>query len=34
VKRLLDLKAGSWLRERDGVVVCFDLPKGNTKLTV
>jgi len=34
VTRLLDLKPGTWLREQEGIVVCFDLPKGRTLLTV
>jgi hypothetical protein len=28
VKRLKDLKPSTWLRGKDGVVVCFDLAKG------
>jgi hypothetical protein len=28
VKRALDLKAGTWVKEKDGVSVCFDLAKG------
>jgi hypothetical protein len=34
VKRMRDLKSGVWLRDGDGVVVCFDLPKGKSVLTV
>jgi len=34
VKKLKDLKSGNWLRQKDGVVVCFDLPKGQTTLSV
>ena len=26
------LKTGHWLRDRNGVVVCFDLPRGQSKL--
>lgn len=29
-----DLKAGTWLRQRENVVVCFDLPKGRLVLEV
>ncbi len=34
VMRMRDLKSGGWLRERDGVVVCFDLAKGKSVLTL
>jgi hypothetical protein len=34
VKHLLDLKAGTWVREKQDVVVCFDLPRGKSTLTV
>lgn len=34
VKRMRDLKAGSWLRDREGVVVSFDLPKGKSVLAL
>ncbi len=33
VKRLVDLKSGNWLREKDALIVCFDLPKGKVSLT-
>jgi len=32
--RLRDLRPGTWLREPGGVVVCFDLPKGKSELSV
>ncbi|HEY8505893.1 MAG TPA: hypothetical protein VIL46_15015 [Gemmataceae bacterium] len=32
VRRVRDLKPGTWLRDGEGVVVCFDLPKGRTRL--
>lgn len=28
------LKSGAWLRENDGAVLCFDLPKGNATIEV
>jgi hypothetical protein len=31
---LKTISAGSWLRDRDGVIVCFDLEKGATTITV
>jgi hypothetical protein len=34
VSRLLDLRAGTFLRQRGGLVVCFDLPKGKSQLYV
>lgn len=34
VKRLLDLQSGTWLQERDGMVVCFDLVKGKSTLSL
>ncbi len=34
VKRMRDLKSGTWLRERDGLVVCFDLEKGRTAVSL
>ncbi len=34
VSRLGDLKPGTWLREQDGVTLCFDLPKGQVTLTL
>jgi hypothetical protein len=34
VARPLDLKPGRWARDRAGVVVCFDLPKGKSRLEV
>jgi hypothetical protein len=33
VRRALDLKAGTWFRDRDAVTVCFDLPKAESALT-
>jgi hypothetical protein len=32
VRTAANLKPGGWLRERQGVVVCFDLPKGSSKV--
>jgi hypothetical protein len=32
VARARDVESGTWLREEDGVVACFDLPKGETSL--
>jgi hypothetical protein len=29
-----DLKPGAWLRDEQGIVVCFDLPKGDSALTL
>jgi hypothetical protein len=34
VKRALDLQGGGWVREAAGVTVCFDLPKGESRLEV
>lgn len=34
VPRALDLKPGTWTRDRDALVVCFDLPKGTSQLNV
>lgn len=34
VKRALDLKGGDWVREAAGATVCFDLPKGESRLDV
>ncbi len=34
VKRMRDLKSGTWLREGAGVVVCFDLPRGKSTLAL
>ncbi|MGE3308336.1 MAG: hypothetical protein AB7O66_00080 [Limisphaerales bacterium] len=34
VSRRLDLRSGTWVREGDRVVVCFDLPKGESTLVV
>ncbi len=34
VARPLDLKPGTWTRDRAGVIVCFDLPKGKSRLEV
>ncbi len=34
VSRKPALAAGTWVREDGGVIVCFDLPKGTTTLTV
>jgi hypothetical protein len=31
-KGLLELRSGTWARLGEGVVVCFDLPKGRSKL--
>ena len=30
----LDLKPGTWARDREGVVVCFDLPKGESQVCI
>jgi len=32
VKRALDLKSGTWVREGASITLCFDLPKGATEL--
>jgi hypothetical protein len=32
--RLLGLRPGTWTRENDRTVVCFDLPKGRTEIAV
>jgi hypothetical protein len=32
VKRLLDLKSGTWVRQGEHVVICFDLPKGASEV--
>jgi hypothetical protein len=32
VKRLLDLKNGTWVRQAESIVICFDLPKGSTEI--
>jgi hypothetical protein len=32
VAKPLDLKAGTWVKDKDGVRVCFDLPKGNSSV--
>jgi len=34
VARPLDLKPGTWARDAAGVIVCFDLPKGKSRLEV
>jgi hypothetical protein len=34
VTRPTDLKPGTWRREKPGVVVCFDLPRGRSRLKV
>ena len=34
VSKPLDLKPNSWTRDKAGVIVCFDLPKGNSHLDV
>jgi hypothetical protein len=34
VSRLLDLRANTYVRQRTGLVVCFDLPKGKSQLYV
>ena len=30
----LELKSGTWLRDAKDVMVCFDLPKGRSQLSV
>jgi hypothetical protein len=30
---LRDLKPGTWLRQAEGILICFDLPKGQTTLS-
>ncbi len=32
VAALGDLSAGTWLRQEDGLIVCFDLPKGRVEM--
>ncbi|GMU23467.1 MAG: hypothetical protein AMXMBFR13_35450 [Phycisphaerae bacterium] len=32
VTRMADLKTGSWLREPNGLVLCFSLPRGRSRL--
>jgi hypothetical protein len=32
VKRPLELKSGTWVRQGENVILCFDLPKGVTEL--
>lgn len=34
VNRPADLKPGTWRRDKPGVVVCFDLPRGRSRLKV
>ncbi len=34
VKTKKDLKPGTWRKEEDGLIACFDLPKGSSKLVV
>ncbi len=34
VSKPLDLKPNSWTCDKAGVFVCFDLPKGNSRLDV
>jgi len=34
VAKCLDLKPGTWTRDRQGVIVCFDLPKGLSRIQV
>ena len=34
VNQRRDLKPGTWIREQDDVVICFDLPRGVVSLTV
>lgn len=34
VAKCLDLKPGTWTRDRQGVIVCFDLPKGRSGVQV
>lgn len=33
VARPLDLKAGTWVKDKEAMVVCFDLPKGQSQVT-
>ena len=32
VTKPLELKSGTWMKEKDGVTVCFDLPKGSSAI--
>jgi len=32
VRKLLDLKAGTWVRDKDMVALCLDLPKGTSEI--
>ena len=32
VAKPLDLKPGTWVKDKDGVSVCFDLPKGECRV--
>jgi len=32
VPKPLDLKPATWTRDKNGVIVCFDLPKGKSRL--
>ena len=34
VAKCLDLKPGTWTGDRQGVIVCFDLPKGRSEVKV
>jgi len=34
VSKSLELKSGSWCRDGDALLVCFDLPKGESRLTL
>jgi hypothetical protein len=34
VARPLQLRPGTWTRSKQGVIVCFDLPKGTSRLEV
>jgi len=34
VAKPLDLKTGSWVKDKGGVTVCFDLPKGASQIAV
>ena len=33
VAKPLDLKPGTWVKDKDGVSVCFDLPKGESAIS-
>ena len=34
VPQRLDLKPGTWTRDKEGIVICFDLPKGTSRVQV